>query len=147
MNSTTTVAPKRSLGFWLTGVFALVWNLIGVAMWYLQVNMSAEQLAAMTEPQRQVYEATPGWLNIAFAVAVFAGVLGALGLLLKKRWASTMFLLSLIALLVQMIGAYVVTPAWAAYGPVGLVMPAVLLLIALFLLWYANKAQARNWLS
>jgi len=147
MNSTTTVAPKRSLGFWLIGVFALVWNLIGVAMWYLQVNMSAEQLAAMTEPQRQVYEATPGWLNIAFAVAVFAGVLGALGLLLKKRWASTMFLLSLIALLVQMIGAYVVTPAWAAYGPVGLVMPAVLLLIALFLLWYANKAQARNWLS
>lgn len=147
MNSTTTVAPKRSLGFWLTGVFALVWNLIGVAMWYMQVNMSADQLAAMTEPQRQVYEATPGWLNIAFAVAVFAGVLGALGLLLKKRWAGTMFLLSLIALLVQMIGAYVVTPAWAAYGPVGLVMPAVLLLIALFLLWYANKAQARGWLS
>ena len=48
-------------------------------MWYLQVNLSAEQLAAMTEAQRQVYEATPGWLNIAFAVAVFAGVLGALG--------------------------------------------------------------------
>ena len=147
MNTTTTVAPKRSLGFWLIGVFALVWNLIGVAMWYMQVNMSAEQLAAMTEAQRQVYEATPGWLNIAFAVAVFAGVLGALGLLLKKRWAGTLFLLSLIALLVQMIGAYVVTPAWAAYGPVGLVMPAVLLVIALFLLWYANKAQARGWLS
>ena len=147
MNTTTTVAPKRSLGFWLTGVFALVWNLIGVAMWYLQVNMSAERLATMTDPQRQVYEATPGWLNIAFAVAVFAGVLGALGLLLKKRWAGTMFLLSLIALLVQLIGAYVVTPAWAAYGPVGLIMPAVLLLIALFLLWYANKAQARHWLA
>lgn len=147
MNTTTTVTPKRSLGFWLIGVFALVWNLIGVAMWYLQVNMSAERLATMTDPQRQVYEATPGWLNIAFAVAVFAGVLGALGLLLKKRWAGTMFLLSLIALLVQLIGAYVVTPAWAAYGPVGLIMPAVLLLIALFLLWYANKAQARHWLA
>ena len=44
MNTTTTVAPKRSLGFWITGLFALVWNLIGVAMWYLQVNLSAEQL-------------------------------------------------------------------------------------------------------
>lgn len=109
--------------------------------------MSAEQLAAMTDAQRQVYEATPGWLNIAFAVAVFAGVLGALGMLLKKKWAATMFLLSLIALLVQMIGAYVATPAWSAYGPVGLVMPAVLLAIALFLLWYTNKAQARGWLS
>ena len=75
------------------------------------------------------------------------GVMGALGMLLKKKWAATMFLLSLIALLVQMIGAYVATPAWSAYGPVGLVMPAVLLAIALFLLWYANKAQARGWLS
>ncbi|CAN4278042.1 hypothetical protein LJR125_000903 [Pseudoxanthomonas sp. LjRoot125] len=147
MNTTTTVAPKRSLGFWITGLFALVWNLIGVAFWYMQTNMTAERLALMSESDRQIYEATPGWLNIAFAVAVFGGVLGALGLLLKKRWAGTMFLLSLIALLVQMIGAYVVTPAWAVYGPAGLVMPAVFVLIAMFLLWYANKAQARGWLS
>ncbi len=143
----TTTATKRSVGYWIVAVFALVWNLIGVAMWYLQVSMTPEQLAAMPETQRQVYEGTPGWINIVFAVAVLGGVLGALGLLMKKRWAGTMFLLSLIALLVQMIGAYVVTPAWAAYGPVGLVMPVVLLLIALFLLWYANKAKARGWLS
>ena len=143
----TTTATKRSVGYWIVAVFALVWNLIGVAMWYLQVSMTPDQLAAMPEAQRQVYEGTPGWINIVFAVAVLGGVLGALGLLMKKRWACTMFALSLIALLVQMIGAYVVTPAWAAYGPVGLVMPVVLLLIALFLLWYANKAQARSWLS
>lgn len=143
----TTTATKRSVGYWIVAVFALVWNLIGVAMWYLQVSMTPEQLAAMPEAQRQVYEGTPGWINIVFAVAVLGGVLGALGLLMKKRWAGTMFALSLIALLVQMIGAYVVTPAWAAYGPVGLVMPVVLLLIALFLLWYANKAKARGWLS
>ena len=144
---TTTDGVKRSLGYWIIAVFALVWNLIGVAMWYLQVTMSSEQLALMTAPQRQVYEGTPGWINIAFAVAVFAGVLGSLGLLLKKRWATTIFLLSLAALVVQVIGAFVVTPAWAAYGPAGLVMPAVLVAIALFLLWYANKAKARLWLS
>lgn len=143
----TKTATKRSVGYWIVAVFALVWNLIGVAMWYLQVSMTPGQLAAMPEAQRQVYEGTPGWINIVFAVAVLGGVLGALGLLMKKRWAGTMFALSLIALLVQMIGAYVVTPAWAAYGPVGLVMPVVLLLIALFLLWYANKAKARGWLS
>jgi hypothetical protein len=144
---TTTTGTKRSVGYWIVAVFALVWNLIGVAMWYIQANMSAEQLALMTEPQRQVYEGTPSWINVAFAVAVFAGVLGGLGLLLKKRWAAAMFLLSLVALLVQMIGAFVATPAWAAYGPAGLVMPAVLVVIALFLLWYANKAKARSWLS
>lgn len=143
----TTTTTKRSVGYWIVAVFALVWNLIGVAMWYLQISMTPEQQAAMPEAQRQVYEGTPGWINIVFAVAVFSGVLGAVGLLMKKRWASTMLLLSLIALVVQIMGAYVVTPAWAAYGPVGLVMPAVLLLIALFLLWYANKAKTRGWLS
>lgn len=143
----TTTTTKRSVGYWIVAVFALVWNLIGVAMWYLQISMTPEQQAAMPEAQRQVYEGTPGWINIVFAVAVFSGVLGAVGLLMTKRWASTMFLLSLIALVVQIMGAYVVTPAWAAYGPVGLVMPAVLLLIALFLLWYANKAKTRGWLS
>ncbi len=147
MNTTVDTAGKRSLGYWLIALFALVWNLLGAVMWYLQVNMSPERLALMTEPQRQVYEATPGWLNIAFAVAVFAGVLGGVGLLLRKRWAGTLFLLSLIGLLVQMIGGYVVTPAWAAYGAAGLAMPVVLLVIALFLLRYAGKAQARGWLS
>ena len=29
MNTTTTAAPKRPLGFWIIGLFALVWNLIG----------------------------------------------------------------------------------------------------------------------
>jgi len=144
---TDTTAVKRSVGYWIVAIFALVWNLIGVAMWYLQISMTPEQLAMLPEAQRQVDEATPGWINLAFAVAVFAGVLGGSGLLLKKRWAATMFLLSLVALLVQVIGAFVATPAWAAYGPVGLVMPVVLVAIALFLLWYANQAKARGWLS
>ena len=144
---TTTTGTKRSVGYWIVAIFALVWNLIGVAFWYMQISMTPDRLASMSEPERQIYEATPSWINIAFAVAVFGGVLGALGLLMKKRWAGTMFLLSLLSLLVQMIGAYVVTPAWAVYGPAGLVMPAMFILIALFLLWYANKAKARGWLS
>lgn len=144
---TETTGVKRSAGYWIVAVFALVWNLIGVAMWYLQINMTPEKLVAVPEVERRVYEVMPLWVEIAFAVAVFAGVLGALGLLLKKRWAIAMFLLSLIGVLVQVIGVQVATPAWAAFGPAGLVLPAVLLAIALFLLWYAKKAKARLWLS
>ena len=59
---TTTNEVKRSTGYWIIAVFALVWNLIGAFFWYLQVTMSAEQLALMTAPQRQVYEGTPGWI-------------------------------------------------------------------------------------
>ena len=141
MNATTATRPK---GVTVVGILALVWNLIGVAMCWMQLNMTPEQLAQLTAQQREVYEATPQWLNIVYAVAVAAGVLGAIGLLMRRRWAATLFLISLLAVLVQMIAAYLLTPAWSAYGPVGLVMPVIVVVIALLLWRYANKAAARG---
>lgn len=142
-----TLASARPKSFWVIAIAALLWNLLGVAMFFMQVTASPETVAAMPAEQRQVYEATPGWLNIAFAVAVFGGVIGSLGLLLKKRWAVTLFLISLLALLVQMMGAYAATPVWEAYGPAGLAMPILLVVIALLLWVYARKATIRGWLD
>ncbi len=139
-----TPRPKHLL---LVGLIALIWNLVGVAFFWMQINMGAEQLAALTEAQRRVHEATPAWLNVAFAIGVFGGVLGAIGLLAKKRWAVTMFFVSLLAVLAQMIGAYVTTPAWEAYGAGGLVMPVLVVVIALLLWRYALRAAERGWLQ
>lgn len=143
----THVAVSRPRSFWIIAVLALLWNLIGIAMFYMQIAMTPEQLVAMPAEQRAVYDATPSWLNAAFAVAVFGGALGALGLLLGKRWAVPMFLLSLLGLLVQMLGAYAVTPAWSAYGAAGLAMPILLVAIAVFLWLYSRKAAARGWIA
>lgn len=140
-------ATSRPTSFWVIAIAALVWNLLGLAMFYLQVNMSPDQLAAMPPEQRQVYEGTPPWLNIAFGIGVIGGVLGAIALLMKKKWAVMLFLISLIAVLVQMVGAYVATPAWVVYGAAGLIMPLVVLAIALFLWRYSGKAAARGWLT
>ena len=145
MNTVNSAVRPKS--FWMVAVLALLWNLLGVAMFAMQMMMTPEALAAMPAEQRQVYEATPSWLNIAFAVAVFGGVLGALGLLLKKRWAVLFFTLSLIGLLAQVIATFLVTPVWQAYGPAGLVMPVLLIVIALLLLGYSRKAAARGWLG
>lgn len=138
---------SRPRGFLVIAMAALLWNLLGVAMFVMQINMSPEALAALPQAERGLYEAAPTWINIAFGVAVFSGVLGALGLLMKKRWAVVMFLLSLIGLLVQLGSIYAMTPAWEVQGPTGVIMPAVLVLIAIFLWWYARKAAARNWIN
>jgi len=45
-----------------------------------------------------------------------------------------------------MIGAYLVTPAWTAYGVAGLVMPVILIIIALLFWRYAQKCVVRGWL-
>ena len=143
----TDIAVSRPRSFWVIAVLALLWNLVGIAMFYMQVAMTPEQLAAMPAEQRAVYEATPPWLDVAFAVAVFGGALAALGLLLGKRWAVPMFLLSLLGLLAQMLGAYAVTPAWSAYGAAGLAMPILLVAIAVSLVLYSRKAAVRGWIS
>ena len=138
--------PVRPRAYRWVAILALVWNLIGLAMFWLQVTMDPARLATLPDPQRQVYLATPGWVNVAFAFAVLGGVLGALALLLRRRWAVPMFQVSLLGLLVQLIGGYAVTPAWQAFGPAGLAMPALLLVVALALLFYARRCALRGWL-
>jgi hypothetical protein len=126
---------------WIAGA-ALVWNLLGLMMFVMQVTMSPDQRAAMSAPERAVYDATPPWINAAFGVAVVTGVLGSIGLLLRRSWAVACFGVSLIAMIVQFGGAYMVTPAWATFGASGLVMPLVLLAIGAYLLEYARRATA-----
>lgn len=140
----TTDAPKS---YRYVAIAALAWNLLGVATFFVQIGLTPEQLAALPAKQREVYAATPIWINIAYALATLSGVLGSLGLLLKKRWAVHLFVLSLLALLVQTIGAYVVTPVWSVFGPAGLVMPMLLFVIAIALLLLARKMAARGWLG
>lgn len=130
----TTTSPRRHV---LVGTLGLLWNLIGVAMFLMQVTLSPDALAAMPDAQRAVYEATPAWLNGLFAVAVASGVLGSIGLLMRRRWATPALLVSLLAIVVQMLAAYLLTPVWAASGPGGLVLPVLLVLIAFGLWRYA----------
>ncbi|MET0580623.1 MAG: hypothetical protein ABWX88_00320 [Pseudoxanthomonas sp.] len=143
MNAT---AP-RPLGFWIVSVLALLWNLLGVAMFFLQINMPAEALAAMPVEQRALYESTPAWVNGAFGVAVFGGALGSLLLLLKKRLALPLLVLSLLGVVVQMGYTYLMTPALSVYGPSGVILPVLLVLIALFLVWFARRSIARGWIA
>jgi len=139
---TTVSAPTPSKRFWIVAVLALVWNLIGLAMFVMQVTMPPETVAAMAPGQREVYEATPGWLDALFGVAVIAGVLGAIGLFLRRRWASPLFVVSLVALVAQLLAAYLVTPVWATSGAAGLVLPVVLLVIAVALVLHARRSAA-----
>ena len=140
------MATNPTGAFRAISILALAWNLIGVTMFFLQTGLTPEQVAAMPEEQRVVYEAMPGWLAVVYGVSVFAGALGSLGLLLRRRWALPLFAISLASVLVQMIAVYALTPAWQASGASGLPMTFVIIGIAAFLLWYARRASARGWL-
>jgi hypothetical protein len=137
---TDAAAPRPKMHGLIAGA-AVAWNLMGLLMFVLQVSMGPDQLAAMPPADRAVYDATPGWLNAAFGLAVGAGLAGSVGLLGRRPWAPTAFALSLVALLVQFIGAYGATPAWEAYGIAGTLLPVMLVTITVLLLRYARRVS------
>jgi len=139
MNVSTASPPRFHR--WIAGA-ALLWNLIGVMAFLMQIRMGAAQVAALSPLERAVYDTTPAWVTVAFGVAVVTGVLGSVGLLLRQRWAVALLTLSLIAVLVQVTGAYLFTPAWQANGPAGLAMPILLVVIGALLVSYANRVTA-----
>ena len=81
----TATLPK--MFYWVSGA-ALVWNLLGIAAYIGQVTMSPETLAGLPPEQRALYEQTPAWVTSAFAIAVNAGAIGCLLLLLRKALAN-----------------------------------------------------------
>ncbi|MFC1701597.1 hypothetical protein ACFL1J_02450 [Pseudomonadota bacterium] len=140
---------KRKVPTWFMVVAAilLVWNLLGVMAYIAQVTMTPEALAALPDAQRQLLENTPAWATAAFAVAVNFGVLGCVLLLLKRNLAGLFLQLSLAGVLVQMFHSFYMSKSFEVFGPGGLVMPVMVLVIAIYLVTLAAKAKAHRWTS
>ena len=138
---------KPTINFWIIGGAALVWNLIGIIFYVGHVTMSPEALATMTEAQQEFFVATPVWATAAFAIAVNAGAVGSLFLLLRKAWAVPMFALSLLAIIVQDVDAFVMRDAFSVVGVNGIIIPGMVFVIGVALLWYARATRERRWLN
>ena len=133
--------------FLIIGIVALLWNLMGVMSYIMHVTMSPEALASMPEAERALMESAPAWATGAFAIVVFSGTLACVGLLLKKAWSVPVFLVSLVAIVVQFTHWLLMTAAIEVYGMEALVMPLLVTMIGVFLVWYSWDAKAKRWLS
>lgn len=136
---------KAPTWFMIVAVVALIWNLLGVMAYISQVMMSPETFAALPEAQRQLVETTPAWATAAFAIAVNAGALGCLLLVLKRNLAGVLLQLSLAGVLVQMIHAFFLSKSFEVFGPGGLIMPIMVIAIAIYLVVLAARAKANGW--
>ena len=116
-----TLNGKPTTTFYVLGGFFLVWNLIGLYMYYGQ--------------------------SVADAIAVNAGVLAAIFLLLRKMWAVPFFVLSLVGALLQDLDAYVLRGALDYFDAVWLAIPITVLVICAIEIWYAMRAKAKGWLN
>jgi len=129
--------------FWVIGAIALVWNIMGVINFFVQMN--PDVLAAYRESERTIVEARPVWATGAFAIAVFGGALGCLLLLLRNSAAFYLFVGSLLGVIVTMTHTL---GAGVDFGP-GEILGIILmpLVVAAFLIWYSKWAGSKGWIS
>ena len=129
--------------FWVIGGLSLIWNVMGVVNFFMQMN--PDVLGAYRESERAIVEGRPVWATGGFALAVFGGAVGSLLLLLRKSVAYYLFIASLLGVSVTMTHALGVGIDFGPGEIVGIIlMPLV---VAGFLVWYSKQAENKGWIS
>jgi hypothetical protein len=132
--------------FKAVAVIALLWNVLGCLAFFSDLRLSPEALAKLPESQQALYAARPGWAVAATGLAVLGGVLGCIGLLLGKKWAFAILVLSLVGILLQDINLFVLADGASLAGPFAVAIQAIVLAVGIGLVALSRKGIARGWL-
>ncbi|MFC7357236.1 hypothetical protein ACFQO1_06030 [Jejudonia soesokkakensis] len=143
-----TTTNKPGSGFWIIAVIALLWNLIGIFFWASENFLMTDEIkATLPAEQVEMMNNAPSWGIWVYAIAVFGGTLASVLLLMRKKLAVPLFLISLIAILIQM-GYWIFgMDSVGVLGPQSLIMPLIVITIAIFLYFYSKGAAKNGWLS
>ena len=132
--------------FWVISFVALLWYLMDTSAFFMRVLMTEEMIASMPENQQHLYRDMPLWVNIVFACEVFGGTLGCLSLLLRKKWALPILVISLLGVLAQTSNIWLLTDAISVMGAPAVVMPLVAIVIGAAMIILAKSAISKGWL-
>ena len=136
---------SRPTWFWVVSVIALLWYLMDMSAFFMRVSMTDDAINEMPENQQGMFR-MPFWVNIVFAGEVFGGTLGCLGLLLRKKWALPLFVISLLGVLAQTSNIWFLTDAIGVMGAPAVVMPLMAIVIRTAMIFLARLAISKGWL-
>lgn len=143
----TTNSNKPNLAFWIIAIIALIWNAMGVDA-YIQQAYKTDRFKSMySEEQLEIINNLPSWYTAIFAIAVFVSVLGCILLIMRKKLAIKVFLLALIAVVIQTGYNLFLNPGKEMYGSMEYSMLIMIPLVSLVLYFYSKKSDQRGWLS
>jgi len=134
--------------FWICASLGFAWNLFGVVQFLGTALASQEGLmmSGMTEAQARLYFGLPLWMNVAFAIGVFGGLLGSALLLLRRRQSVLVFAVSLAGYIVLYIGD-ITEGVFAIMGSSQVIILTSVVLIAAGLLWLARRFEKQSALT
>jgi hypothetical protein len=134
---------KAPISFYIIGGLFLVWNVIGLLFYYQQMTLTPEAIASMGPEIAAFMEATPVWANAGYAIAVNAGVVASILLLMRKSWAFPAYVASLLGVLTQDFDAFVLRDVAGVFGSFAYYLPSFVILICVVELWYSRSVANR----
>jgi hypothetical protein len=141
-----TQLSKRPRSVMIASIILLIWNLIGIGAFVAQWNLAHNALDTLPPEQAAMWREMPGWAWAAYAVAVGAGALGAIGLVMRKSWAVPLLALSLIAVLIQFFNAFVRQDGIATVGANAVFFPLFIIAVGIVQWALSRRWRAAGWL-
>ncbi|PPD16054.1 MAG: hypothetical protein CTY25_03525 [Methylobacterium sp.] len=140
-----TALPRWFLAF---AGFGILWNIYGVVQFVSVVGKTEAHFRSMgmSAAQASLYAQLPFWMHAAFAIGVFGGLLGSAMLMLRRREALPVLVVSLVAYLVLYAGD-IALGIFAAFGAVQVAILTLVVAIAAGLSALALWATRRNLLA
>ncbi|MAB86273.1 MAG: hypothetical protein CML51_03030 [Rhodobacteraceae bacterium] len=122
--------------FWVIALLGLLWNALGCFNFIMQSNLDA--VADLPLAYQLVIASRPGWMTVAFFIAVFGGVLGCVLMLLRRTTARPALFLSLIGVLLTTGHALWLGAAATGGLSVG-ISSGISVAVAGGLVWYTHR--------
>ncbi len=137
-------SPRPVAGWYMpAAVGSLLFMALGCIMYLMHVFADP---AAMPLDQRAAYEAEPMWVTAAYAVAVWVGLAGAALLVMRRKLAEPLLMVSLAGVLAWLAGLLVVTGLRENMSANDLLVAIVVTALTWTIFWFARHSRQRNWL-
>ena len=136
---------RRVAGWYMAAAIASFLLMAAATAIYATHHLFVD-LARLPLDQRQALEAEPKWVSLAAGAAVLTGLAGALLLVLKRRSAESLLMLSLIATFVWLAGLFATPLLRQSMSTNDAAVALVVALISWTIYWFARHSRQRGWL-
>jgi hypothetical protein len=138
-------APRPVAGWYMVAaVVSLVLMILPVVGALIHLTTDPATLAL---DERAQFVAEPLWMVAAFGLTGLAGAVGGLMLVLRRKSAEPLLLVSLIGIAVWFIGLFVNSRLRDLLSTGQIAMAAIVVAIVWTIYWFARHSRQRGWLS
>ena len=145
----TTAHGRTPAHLWIVGILSLIWGCFGA---YDYVMTRTHNMAYLAQSMPGVdpnvglawIEAMPIYAQVGWALGVWGGLLGAILLLIRSRYAVWAFAVSMLGIVLSLGYQLTVAPPLPGASSAMKIMGYVIILIGAFMLWYSWSMEKKG---